>query len=78
MNVQTKLSGKLRKLAGLQPKREARLNDHANRLDRAVQAGTVTREYSMIYRAARLAYCEASGRAYDFGATTDLDMVPVE
>lgn len=75
MSQETKLSHKLRTLARVQPKRADRLNDHANKLDRAMAAGSVIAEFSLTYRQARLAYCEASGRAYDWGATSDLEMM---
>lgn len=75
MTQTTKLSMKLRALATRQPKRADRLNDHANRLDRAMFAGTVDKATSMTYRQARLFYCEATGRAFDWGAEHDLEMV---
>lgn len=75
MSLTTKLSAKMRALADRTPKHAQRLNDHAQRLDRAMESGTVTREYSMTYRQARLAYCAANGRPFEWGAEHDLDMV---
>lgn len=75
----TVLAEKLRRLGRRKPELQAVCDNHASRLDMAMHAyGDTFSKQSKVYQGARLYYARAIGRAYDFGADRDLEVVDAE